>query len=128
MPGELVTRKQARWMLDHLVTAAVRYGHDMAIVLAALPGESTPEDMELAERRLTDALRDADIITRWASRELLMLLPDTDRGGVALAAERLRAAAGDLPLSLGTAHWAGDTADDLLARAERALAADRSRD
>ena len=67
MPGELVTRKQARWMLDHLVTAAVRYGHDMAIVLAALPGESTPEDMELAERRLTDALRDADIISRWAS-------------------------------------------------------------
>jgi diguanylate cyclase (GGDEF)-like protein len=70
-----------------------------------------------------------------------VLLPNTDRAGVLRAAERLRSAVADAPIplegadvhvtiSLGWAHWAGDTASDLLVRADRALyaAKDAGRD
>ena len=60
------------------------------------------------------------------------MLPDTDEAGALRAAERLRAAVGTAPIefvgmvldvtvSVGWAHWSGDTPDDLLARADKAL-------
>ena len=48
----------------------------------------------------------------------LSLLPATDRPGAERAAERLREAVDGTPISLGAAHWVGDTAFDLLARAQ----------
>ena len=45
------------------------------------------------------------------------LLPATDRAGADRAAQRLREAIDSL-ISVGAAHWVGDTAHDLLSRAE----------
>jgi hypothetical protein len=115
---ELAAREQGAWALDLLVRLAVRYGHGFAILRIALPGRGGAA----AAAKLAAAIRGADVITRWDEHELLVLLPDADRAGAALAAERLRAAAEPFPIVIGAAHWAGDTAPDLLERAARALA------
>jgi hypothetical protein len=98
-----------RWMLRRMVAAGVRYGHEFAVlrVHGAEPGA------------LAAVLRGADVFSRWDDGDLLALLPDTDRDGAVIAADRIRAATG---ARVGAAHWGGDTAEDLLERAARALA------
>ncbi len=103
-----------RLLLDRLVAEGVRYGRDFALVRIVAPLGSVDE---LAPQ-LAAVLRDADVIVRWEADELLALLPATDRPGAERAAERLREAAGGLPITVGAAHWVGDTAHDLLGRAE----------
>jgi GGDEF domain-containing protein len=101
-----------RWMVRRMVAAAVRYGHEFAVLLV----RGADAD------RLAAVLRGADLFARWDDgRDLLALLPDTDGAGAAAAAERVRAATG---ARVGAAHWGGDLAEDLLERAVRALAAD----
>jgi hypothetical protein len=103
-----------RLLLDRLVAEGVRYGRDFALVRICVP-LGTAE--ELAPT-FGHVLRDADVLVRWEADELLALLPATDRPGAERAAERLRAAVDGTPVQLGAAHWVGDTAFDLLARAQ----------
>ena len=100
-------------MLDRLVAEGVRYGRDFALVRISVPLGTA----ETVAPLLSAALRDADVIVRWEADELLALLPATDRPGAERAAQRLRDAV-DMDMSVGAAHWVGDTAYDLLARAE----------
>ena len=102
-----------RLLLDRLVAEGVRYGRDFALVRISVPLGTAESVAPL----LSACLRDADVIVRWEADELLALLPATDRPGAERAAERLREAV-DVDLALGAAHWVGDTAYDLLARAE----------
>jgi len=103
-----------RLLLDHLVAEGVRYGRDFSLVRISVP-LGTAEDVA---PRLGTVLRDADVLIRWESDELLALLPETDHWGAERAAERLRAGTDDTPIGLGAAHWAGESARDLLARAQ----------
>jgi len=100
-----------RWMLRRMVAAGVRYGHEFAVlrVHGAEPDA------------LAAVLRGADVFSRWDDGDLLALLPDTDRDGAVIAADRVRTSTG---ARVGAVHWGGDTAEDLLDRAGRALAAD----
>ena len=100
-----------RWMLRRMVASGIRYGHEFAVLLV--------RDAEPA--MLAGVLRGADIFSHWDDGDLLALLPDTDRAGAAHVADRVREATG---ASVGAANWGGDVAEDLLERAERALAAD----
>ena len=100
-------------MLDRLIAEGVRYGRDFALVRIAVPMGTADAVAPL----LSDCLRDADVIVRWEADELLALLPATGRPGAERAAQRLRGCV-DLELALGASHWVGDTAYDLLARAE----------
>ncbi len=102
-----------RLLLDQLVAEGVRYGRDFAVVRIRVPLGT----LEGLAPTLATCLRDADVIVRWEADELLALLPATDRPGSERAAERLRDAV-EAPLAVGAAHWVGDTAYDLLARAE----------
>jgi Diguanylate cyclase, GGDEF domain len=102
-----------RLLLDRLVAEGVRYGRDFALVRISAP-LGTVDDLA---PRLGAVLRDADVLVRWEADELLALLPATDRPGAERAAERLREAAAGLPVSVGAAHWVGDTAHDLIVRA-----------
>ena len=102
-----------RLLLDRLVAEGVRYGRDFALVRISVPMGTA----EAVAPLLSASLRDADVIVRWEADELLALLPATDRPGAERAAARLRGAV-DMDLALGAAHWVGDTAFDLLARAE----------
>ena len=98
-------------MLRRLVAGGVRYGHEFAILLVR--GADTNE--------LAAVLRGADIFSSWDNGDMLALLPDTDRQGAAVVADRVREATGAL---VGGAHWGGDLAEDLLDRAMRSLEAD----
>lgn len=100
-----------RWMLRRLVAGGVRYGHEFAILLVR---GADPAD-------LAPVLRGADFFSNWDNGDLLALLPDTDRAGAAVVADRVRDATGAL---VGGAHWGGDLAEDLLERAMRSLEAD----
>jgi hypothetical protein len=100
-----------RWLLRRMVASGVRYGHEFAVLLVR---GAEPD-------RLASVLRGADVFAEWDGGDLLALLPDTDREGVARAADRVREATG---AHVGAAHWGGDIAEDLLARAAAALAAD----
>jgi hypothetical protein len=103
-----------RLLLDRLVAEGVRYGRDFALVRIAVP-LGTAEKLAPTFGRV---LRDADVLVRWEADELLALLPATDRAGAERAAERLKQAVDGVPVQLGAAHWVGDTAFDLLARAQ----------
>ena len=103
-----------RLLLDRLVAEGVRYGRDFALVRIAVPLGSAEELAPTFGR----VLRDADVLVRWEADELLALLPATDRPGAERVAQRLKAAVDGTPVALGAAHWVGDTAFDLLARAQ----------
>jgi hypothetical protein len=102
-----------RLLLDRLVAEGVRYGRDFALVRISVPLGTA----ETVAPLLSAALRDADVIVRWEADELLALLPATDRRGAERAAERLVECV-EVPIGVGAAHWVGDTAYDLLSRAE----------
>jgi hypothetical protein len=97
-----------------MVAAGLRYGHGFAVLLVR---GADPE-------ALAAVLRGADVFAAWDGGDLLALLPDTDRAGADGAAARVREAT---RARVGAAHWAGDVAEDLVARAARALAADTNR-
>jgi two-component system, cell cycle response regulator len=138
----LANRRDGERQLERQVALCVRNGQDLGLIRVDVDHFKTINDSRghqagdrvLAEvaRRLADAVRGGDELARWGGDEFVVLLPNTDRPGVVRAAERLRAAMAGAPvalegadiavtISVGWAHWAGDTASDLLARADRAL-------
>jgi two-component system cell cycle response regulator len=147
----LANRRHGVHELVRAVALATRHDHLLALVRVDVdhfkPINDThgheAGDKVLAEvaQRLAEAVRGGDELARWGGDEFVAILPDTDRAGALRAAERMRAAVAGSPIqvdgmevgvtiSVGWAHWSGDTADDLLARADRALyqAKDAGRD
>jgi GGDEF domain-containing protein len=100
-----------RWMLRRMVASSVRYGHEFVVLLIRGADQGA----------LAGVLRGADVYAHWDGGDLLALLPDTDRTGGTRVADRVRETTG---AAVGAAHWGGDLAEDLIERAERALAAD----
>jgi hypothetical protein len=100
-----------RWMLRRLVAAAVRYGHEFTVLLVR---GADPQ-------HVAGVLRGADLLAHSDGGDLLALLPDTDRPGAEVVAERLRQATG---ARVGAARWSGDLPEDMLERAARSLEAD----
>jgi diguanylate cyclase (GGDEF)-like protein len=69
-------------------------------------------------------LRGIDVFGRFGGEEFLLLLPDTDRAGASVVAERIRAAVAAetrVTVTIGVAQYAGDSAAAVLARADQAL-------
>jgi two-component system cell cycle response regulator len=147
----LANRRHGAHQLEREIALGVRHGRDLALVRVDVDHFKAINDTHghqagdqvLAEvaRRLAGAVRGGDELARWGGDEFVAILPGTDRPGALRAAERLRAAVAEAPIeivgaslpvtvSVGWAHWAGDTPDDLLARADRALykAKDAGRD
>jgi two-component system cell cycle response regulator len=147
----LANRRHGAHQLEREVALCVRHGRVLALVRVDVDHFKAINDTHghqagdqvLADvaRRLAGAVRGGDELARWGGDEFVAILPGTDKPGALRAAERLRAAVAAAPVqaaeielavtvSVGWAHWSGDTPDDLLARADRALyrAKDAGRD
>jgi two-component system cell cycle response regulator len=147
----LANRRHGERQLEREIALAVRKGHDLGLARVDIDHFKTINDehghqagdrvLSEVARRLGDAVRGGDLLARWGGDEFVAILPATERAGVLRAAERLRAAVAESPIavdeiatpvtvSVGWAHWIGDTPGDLLARADRALyaAKDAGRD
>jgi len=103
----LPQRDATLYLIERLIAEWRRYGRPFAIVRLQLPAK----DVTPAIPRLTEALRDADVLAQWSDEDLLVLLPETDGPGAETAAERLRAAVRELPMLAGPAAWSGGSAD-----------------
>jgi diguanylate cyclase (GGDEF)-like protein len=94
--------------LDHFKAVNDRHGHAQGDrVLTAIAGA------------LADGVRASDFVARYGGEEFIVLLPDTDRGGAAELAEKLRhavqsapvGAIGPITASLGVAALPEDAVD-----------------
>jgi two-component system cell cycle response regulator len=147
----LANRRHGGRQLEREVALCVRHGRLLALLRVDIDHfkpindshghEAGDQVLVEVARRLERGVRGGDELARWGGDEFVAILPGTDKAGALRAAERLRAevsattiaAAGQelaVTISVGWAHWAGDTPDDLLARADRALyrAKDAGRD
>jgi diguanylate cyclase (GGDEF)-like protein len=107
--------------LDHFKQVNDLYGHNKGDQVLAAVGTT-----------ITACLRESDFAGRYGGEEFLLLLPDTDRAGALVTAERLRNAIAALRIpgedravtaSLGLAVMPDDAGDSslLLRCADRAL-------
>lgn len=104
--------------VDHFKAVNDRHGHaEGDRVLAAVA------------HALREHLRAEDQLGRLGGEEFLALLPETDARAAHKAAEKMRAnvAAAGVTVSIGWAAWAGESADELLGRADDALYAAKER-
>lgn len=138
----LRNRRAVRYDLEMLVATSRRHKRPLAAIMVdvdrfkAINDEhghrAGDEVLREVSRRLEERLRGADVAGRLGGDELLVLLPETDADGAATLARSIRDAIGERPVdttegpiavtvSLGSAAWAGETGDELVERADRAL-------
>jgi diguanylate cyclase (GGDEF)-like protein len=136
------------------LSRAVRFAEPFGVVFVELDQMKAVNDrhghqagdtvlIELA-RRLTEAVREVDLVARWGGDEFTLLLPKTGLAGSLLLAEKIRVAVGTVPfrvdtgslnltISVGVAAYPehGSSGKDLVAAADaamyRAKAAGRNR-
>ena len=142
----LASERTFRTAVSNELRRSRRYALDCAVVLFDLDEFSALNDqlgqlvgdriLREAAILLSNKVRDIDLVARCGSDELVLLLPETDRNGALLVADRCRAAVEEffaaevasraptnLTISGGVAAYPGDsqTPEDLLACAARAL-------
>lgn len=105
--------------LRRLAAAARQYDESFALVLLRVPRRTADE----ALGRLVGTARELDLVARLDDGRLAVVLARTNEDGAAEAAERLRAGAGASATAAVAVWQKGDTAGDVVARAEQLLAA-----
>jgi len=134
----LHNRRAIEHSLDVAIEAATRHGHPLSVILLDIDHFKQINDTlghhvgDQALRSIAEALartiRTIDVLGRWGGEEFLAVLGFTDEHGAELVAERLRLAVAStvadgrrLTITLGVAQWQGETVQELLQRADRAL-------
>ncbi|MDQ3641237.1 MAG: sensor domain-containing diguanylate cyclase [Actinomycetota bacterium] len=140
----LWNRRNFDLRLESELSRAVRFSEPFAVVFVELDQMKAVNDkhghqagdtvlIELA-RRLTEAVREVDVVARWGGDEFTLLLPKTGLAGALLLAEKIRAAAGTAPfridtgsiaitISIGVAAYPehGSSGKELVAAADAAM-------
>lgn len=108
--------------VDHFKSINDRYGHACGDHVLTRVAD-----------KLRDNLRDVDRVARWGGEEFILLLPETDPEGAAVAAEKLREIVADnlfefgghrlqVTMTFGVSSFRrGESLDSCIARADRAL-------
>jgi len=108
----LWNRRNFDLRLESELSRAVRFSEPFAVVFVELDQMKSVNDrhghqagdtvlIELA-RRLTEAVREVDLVARWGGDEFTLLLPKTGLAGALLLAEKIRTAVGATPFALET--------------------------
>ena len=140
----LWNRRNFDLRLESELSRAVRFTEPFAVVFVELDQMKLVNDrhghqagdtvlIELA-RRLTEAVREVDVVARWGGDEFTLLLPKTALPGARLLAEKIRAAVANAPfnidngsvgitISIGVAAYPehGSSGKDLVAAADGAM-------
>lgn len=125
------------------VSRAARYGHALSLIVFDVDGLKSVNDsrghhagdalLRTFGRRLRGMVRRPDHLCRTGGDEFALILPETGLEGARILAERARAILADwepdgplqgvtLTASFGVAAWRpGETAEDLVARADRTM-------
>jgi len=108
----LWNRRNFDLRLESELSRAVRFSEPFAVVFVELDQMKAVNDrhghqagdtvlIELA-RRLTENVREVDLVARWGGDEFTLLLPKTGLAGAVLLAEKIRAAIGTVAFTLDT--------------------------
>jgi diguanylate cyclase (GGDEF)-like protein len=140
----LWNRRNFDLRLEAELSRAVRFSEPFAVVFVELDQMKLVNDhhghqagdtvlIELA-RRLTEAVREVDVVARWGGDEFTLLLPKTALPGALLLAEKIRGAVANAPfrvdtgplditISVGVAAYPehGSSGKDLVAAADAAM-------
>lgn len=140
----LWNRRNFDLRLESELSRAVRFTEPFAVVFVELDQMKAVNDrhghqagdtvlIELA-RRLTEAVREVDVVARWGGDEFTLLLPKTGLAGALLLAEKIRSAVGNAPfridsaalditISVGVAAYPehGSSGKELVAAADSAM-------
>jgi two-component system cell cycle response regulator len=138
----LRNRRAVLHELEMLLAGARRHGHRLSVLMLDIDRfkpindvhghRAGDEVLRAVGRRLVERMRREDVAGRLGGDELLVVLPDTDAAGAAIAAESIRSAIGELPVetsagpidvtvSVGFAQWEDEDLARLLEQADRAL-------
>ena len=129
----LTNRRFILTQLHGMVSAARRHGRALTVAVVDVDHFKAINDLRghaagdrvlaAVAHALRGRLRAEDQLGRLGGEEFLALLPEVDGSGAAAATERLRASVAPLPVSVsvGWAAWQGDSAEELLQRADDAL-------
>jgi two-component system, cell cycle response regulator len=135
----LSNRRFILTQLGGMVSGARRHQRPLTILIVDVDHFKTVNDtrghaegdrvLAAVAHALRDHLRAEDQLGRLGGEEFLALLPDVDARAARAAAEKLRAAVDEagVTVSIGWASWEGESADDLLSRADDALYAAKAR-
>jgi diguanylate cyclase (GGDEF)-like protein len=108
----LWNRRNFDLRLESELSRALRFSEPFAVVFVELDQMKVVNDrhghqagdtvlIELA-RRLTEAVREVDVVARWGGDEFTLLLPKTGLPGALLLAEKIRSAVGTAPFRIDT--------------------------
>jgi two-component system, cell cycle response regulator len=129
----LSTRRSILTQLAGMVSGARRHDRPLTIAIVDIDHFKAVNDtrghaegdrvLAAVARRLGGELRAEDQIGRLGGEEFLALLPDVDGDAADATTERLRASVEglDVSVSIGWASWRGESAEELLRRADDAL-------
>ena len=135
----LSNRRFILTQLGGMVSGARRHDRPLSVLIIDIDHFKTVNDtrghaegdrvLAAAAHALREHLRAEDQLGRLGGEEFLALLPDADARAAKAAAEKLRASVDEIgvTVSIGWAAWEGESADDLLGRADDALYAAKER-
>jgi len=105
---KLFNRRYIEEILSNEFDRARRYKHPFSVILTDIDFFKKVNDnyghlagdevLRVVSQRLSDTLRDTDILGRYGGEEFLIVLPETDIEGAVIVAERLRKAIDSEPI------------------------------
>ena len=136
----LLNRRKFNELLDYEVHRSQRYQTDLSIITCDIDHFKRINDhyghnegdsvLKAFSVKMTENIRDIDILARWGGEEFMILMPNTNLETASMVAEKLRkiteltsiGKVGSLTASFGVTHYKqGDSTESFIKRVDDAL-------